>query len=409
MTELLIAWRYIRSKRKERVVSAIAAFSFVGIALGVATLIIVTSVMNGFRKEFTDRVIGFNGHFTAYPTEMINTPKVIQSILSVKDVVYAMPMVEKQALISNSKTVSGTLCNGVLCDDIKKKEMISKNIVAGSIDDFQSENAIMVGDFLAKKAHLKIGGDVIMIVPEMDSTGFGSMPRKKTFKLAAIFKSGMYEYDSSVSFINISMAQKLFKMKSDISCISIFIQNPLVLAEIESKLHESIGGTCEISNWQRNNSSFMNAVEVERNVMFIILTLIIIVASFNIIACMIMLVKDKEKEIAILKTIGFSKNSIMQVFFIVGSSIGVIGTMLGSLVGVLFAFNIQKIQGVVERVLGASVFSPEVYFLTSLPSILRPMDVVVTVFVSIILSCIATLYPSRRASKLNPTEILRYA
>ncbi len=408
-TELLLAWRYIKSKGRERAISAIASFSLIGIALGVTTLIVVTSVMNGFRKEFTERVIGFNGHISVYPTKEINLDETIDELLKIKGIKKVVPGIEKQALISNRRSVKGSLTYGIRRADLQNKSLISNNIVTGSLESFGNDNEIVLGHSLASRSGLILGDEVILIVPEMEETGFGVIPRKKTFRLIATFKSGMHEYDSSVTYIPLGISQKLFKMKGRVGVISIFTDNPLNIKEIKSSIQEKFQNSFVITDWQSSNSSFMRAVEIERNVMFLILTLITLVASFNIVACMIMLVKDKEKDIAILRTIGLSRSAITRVFFTVGASIGVTGTFIGSILGLLFSMNIKNIQQWLESALHTQVFSPEVYFLTHLPSLIRPIDVVLTIGVSLLLSCIATLYPARKASKLNPTEILRYA
>ncbi|MDR2682236.1 MAG: lipoprotein-releasing ABC transporter permease subunit [Holosporaceae bacterium] len=409
-TELLIAWRYIKSNRREKFISAIAAFSLVGIALGVATLIIVTSVMNGFRKEFTERVIGFNGHVALHPlNDSVNYEDTVQQIASLDGVRQVVPVIEKQALLSNGKSVRGALCHGIAPDDLGQKELIVDGIQSGDIADFSTEDSIVVGESLAHRSGLDLGDDVIIMVPELDETGFGFVPRKKTFKLVATFKSGMHEYDMSVVFIPLEMSQKLFKMPRMVNTISVFVDDPMKISAIKSQIDAKFSDDFHVTDWQENNSSFMKAVEIERNVMFLILTLIILVASFNVISCMIMLVKDKEKDIAILRTIGLTRRSVSRIFFMIGAFIGIFGTSIGTILGLLFSMNIQKIQALLENLLQTQVFSPEVYFLTHLPSLLRPEDVVVTVVVSLILSCLSTLYPAKKASRINPVEILRYA
>jgi lipoprotein-releasing system permease protein len=408
--EILLACRYLKSKRKEKAVSAIAYFSVIGIILGVATLIIVTSVMNGFRKEFTEKVIGFNGHIVLHPlTSFDNYSDTAEKILAVKGVTNAAPVIERQALLFGNKVVRGTLIYGISYNDLAAKEMIVNNIVYGNIEDFKNEDTIILGESLAQKANFSIGDEVVIIAPEPDETGFGFMPRKKTLKLVAIFNSGMYEYDNSVSFISLNISQKLFKMQDAVTGISIFVNDPLQISKIKQKITEEFSNSYHITDWQSNNSSFMKAVEIERNVMFLILTLITLVASFNIIACMIMLVKDKEKDIAILRTIGLTRAAITRIFFMAGTSIGIFGTFIGAFVGIIFAANIRKIQEILETLLGTEVFSPEVYFLTHLPSLLDPNDVTITVLVSFSLSCLATIYPARKAGRLHPTEILRHS
>ena len=408
-TELLLAWRYIKSKGREKAISAIASFSLVGIALGVATLIIVTSVMNGFRKEFSERVIGFNGHISIYPNQEIDVNKTVSELLKIKGVTKVVPGIEKHALISNRRNIRGSLTYGIRKEDLQNKSLIANNIVSGSLESFRDDNVIVLGHSLASLSGLILGDEVVLIVPEMEETGFGFIPRKKTFRLVATFKSGMHEYDKSVAYIPLEMSQKLFKMQNKIGGISIFTNNPLSIKEIKKEIAKKFQNSFVIMDWQSSNSSFMRAVEIERNVMFLILTLITLVASFNIISCMIMLVKDKEKDIAILRTIGLSRSAITRVFFMVGASIGVTGTLVGSVLGLAFSLNIKTIQQWLESILHTQVFSPEVYFLTHLPSLIRPMDVIITIGVSLLLSCVATLYPARKASKLNPTEILRYA
>lgn len=409
-TELFLAWRYIKSKGREKAISAIAAFSLVGIALGVATLIIVTSVMNGFRKEFTERIIGFNGHISLHPEFVIDDlDHTVNLLKAIPGVTEAVPLVESHALVSGNHVVRGTLSCGISFEDLKRKKLVSENIVSGNIENFNDKNPIVLGTSLAKRSGFFIGDDVVIIVPELDSTGFGFVPRKKTFKLVATFKSGMHEYDNTVSFIPLEIAQKLFKQKNQVSVISVFTDNPIGLSKIKKSIREKFEYSFSITDWQSSNSSFMKAVEIERNVMFLILLLITLVASFNIISCMIMLVKDKEKDIAILRTIGLSRNSILRVFFIVGSSIGTTGTFLGAILGLLFSINIQTIQKWIEEIFKTQVFSPEVYFLTHLPSLIQTSDVIWIICIALGLSSLATLYPARKASRLNPTDILRYA
>lgn len=410
LIEISIAWKYIRSKSREKAISVIGGFSLAGIALGVATLIVVTSVMNGFRKEFTERIIGFNGHIALQPlNKSSDYQKTRLDLLHQKSVKQVVPMIEKHALISTERAVGGSLVCCIDANDLHEKKLISDNIVRGELTAFTGENCIVLGDALANKMHVAIGDPVVLVVPKMENTSLGKFPRKKTFHVVAMFKSGMHEYDSNVVYIPISMGQKLFRMKDSVSVLSIFTENPLQLNDLKCFLLRNYSSNFIITDWQSSNSSFMRAIEIERNVMFLILTLITLVASFNIISCMIMLVKDKERDIAILRTIGFTRSGIMQIFFMAGISIGVTGTIIGTILGLVFSINIQKIQIIIEKLFHTQVFSPEVYFLTNLPSVIVPNDVITTISVSLFLSCIATLHPARKASKLNPIEILRYA
>ena len=412
--ELFIALRYLKSKNKEKFISITAIFSFIGIMLGVATLIIVMSVMNGFREDFTNRILGLNSHISIYPytRELYDYEKVINIIKEHKNIKYVNPIVEGQVMVISQSNTTGAIVRGMLKDNIKTKEKIFNNINSTfNFDTSYKDNAILIGQSLANKLKISVGDNITIVSPENNSTILGSIPRTKNYKVIGIYKSGMYEYDVGVVFIPLQMAQKHFKYIDAISGLEIYLKDINKLnqtyGELEEILYKS-GFRLSLVDWKQSNSAFIGALNVERNVMFIILTLIIIVATFNIISSLTMLVNDKTKQIALLRTIGFTKSSITRIFLISGSLIGMTGTIIGATFGILFAKNIQNIKAWIETNFDVELFSPTVYFLTDLPSKIIVSDIIYIVSLSLLLSFLSTLYPSYKASKTNPAEILRY-
>lgn len=406
LPELIVAWRYLRARRREKFISVTAIFSFLGLALGVATLIIVTSVMNGFREEFSSKIMGFNGHLTAYVDDNEeNIEQVVKQIEAIKGVKSAIPVIERHALSSNGRQIRGALVCGISKENLAKYKLVSDNITLGNIDKFNDENSVFVGSSLLNIFHISSGTDLTVLTPEFDETGLGMFPIKKTFNVVGAFKTGMHDYDSNAIVVPIKMAQALFNV-AEASNILIFADDAKNIQQIKEDVSEINNLT--VVDWMQNNSAFMNAVKVERNVMFLILTLITLVASFNIISSMIMLVKDKERDIAILKTLGFSSASITRIFFMIGSCIGVLGTLIGAIGGILFAENIDHIRKWLEGYLDTNLFAGEVYFLTNLPSSIDYFDVSIIVIFALIISGLATIYPSRKAGKLAPAEVLKY-
>ena len=419
--EFLIAIRYLKSKRKEGFISIIAIFSFIGIMIGVATLIIVMSVMNGFRYELIERILGINSHLTVYSKEhkIANYQEIVDKIKKIDGVTYANPIVEAQAMISSKNKNSGGLIRGISVDDLKNKKLITENITAGDLNKINQKNSVIIGSILAQNLGLKINDPIKIISAETNETIIGSIPRIKTYMVAGIFDSGMYEYDSTTIFMNFEMAQIHFRYANSASAIEIFTKNSHDFSNnfednfenVKLQIYKSFidNSGLYFNDWQQANSSFIEALKVESTVMFFILTLIILVAVFNIISSMIMLVNDKNKNIALLRTLGMSKNAILRIFLICGSMIGFLGTIFGLIIGIIFSANINNIKLFLESATDTTLFNPAIYFLSTLPSRILIGDVILITSMSFTLSFLATLYPAYKASKSKPAEILRYA
>lgn len=410
--EFLIASRYLRSKRKEGFISVIAIFSFIGIMIGVATLIIVMSVMNGFRYELVNRILGINSHITIYSNDhqIENYRRLVKDINEIPGVKYVNPVVESQSMLSSKSKNAGGLIKGIKLEDLQNKTLISQNITRGSLQEISKKDSVIVGSAVALSMGLRVGDDLKVISAETNKTIIGAIPRVKTYKVGGVFDSGLYEYDSTTVFMNFDMAQKHFRYKNAASAIEIFVNNATDLDEIKSQLFNIIVQHPDLYavDWEQSNSSFIDALKVESTVMFFILTLIILVASFNIISSMIMLVNDKNKNIALLRTLGMTKASVMRIFLICGSSIGFVGTFLGLVLGVTFSANINEIKTWLESLSNTELFNPAIYFLSTLPSKIFISDVVLITAMALVISFLATLYPAYKASKSNPAEILRY-
>ena len=408
--ERMVAMRYLRARRQEGFISVIAGFSLLGIGLGVATLIIVMSVMNGFRHELLGRVLGLNGHITVLGVmgKVDDFDADARTIRTIPGVVSVTPEVEGQVLATANDITSGALVRGMRQDDFRKHPILAKNIVSGSLDNFTGNDVVIVGQRLADKLRIKVGDDITLISPQGSATAFGTVPRLKTYKLAATFNVGMYEYDSSFVYMPFEAAQVFFRLKGAASFLEVVINNPDSSVEISRLIGEKHIPNIYTVVWQRTNASFFNALQVERNVMFLILTLIILVAAFNIISSLIMLVKDKGRDIAVLRTMGATRGMVMRIFLMSGASIGIVGTVAGVVLGLVFSLNIDTIKQWIESTFHAELFSPEVYFLTHLPAIVDPMEVAQVALMSLGLSFLATIYPSWRAARLDPVEALRY-
>jgi lipoprotein-releasing system permease protein len=409
--ERMMAMRYLRARRQEGFISVIAGFSLLGIALGVATLIIVMSVMNGFRAELLGRILGLNGHITvsAYGAPITDYLQLTERLRKVPEVVSAAPMIEGQVLATGANgAAGGALVRGLRPEDLKAKSLIANAIKRGSLDQFAGEDVAVIGARMADRFRITVGDSVTLISPQGNATAFGTVPRMRAYRVVAIFDVGMYEYDNTFVYLPLEAAQLFFRLGEGVSGVELMIDNPDRVRDVSFEAHRAVGAQYRVFHWQQANSSFFNALQVERNVMFLILTLIILVAAFNIISSLIMLVKDKSRDIAILRTMGATRGSVLRIFFLAGASVGVIGTVLGFALGVLFTSNIESIRQWLQGLTGATLFDPTIYFLSTMPSKVEPMEVVSVVLMALGLSFLATIYPSWRAARLDPVEALRY-
>ncbi|MBX6321136.1 MAG: lipoprotein-releasing ABC transporter permease subunit [Rhodospirillaceae bacterium] len=408
--ERTVAMRYLRSRRAEGFISVIAGFSLAGIALGVATLIIVMSVMNGFRAQLQALILGFNGHLTVTSVQgpMTDFDSVTYRLLDIPQITGITPMIEGQVMINAAGRASGAIVRGMRREDVLAHRILADHIVAGSLDQFEGTDVIMIGARMAENFGVRVGGEMTLIAPQGTVTMVGTVPRIKTFTVVAIFDVGMSEYDSNFIYMPLAAAQLFFKYPQAVSGLEIMIDDPDKAGALAYQVATKAGAEYRVTTWQQRNSSFFTAIRVERNVMFLILTLIILVAALNIVSGQIMLVKDKGRDIAILRTMGATRGMIMRIFLLSGASIGIVGTLAGLVIGVAFADNIESIRQWLQGLTGTNLFSPEIYFLSQLPAIIDPWDVVSVVVMSLSLSFLATLYPSWRAARLDPVEALRY-
>ena len=408
--ERMVAFRYLRARREEGFVSVIAGFSLAGIGLGVATLIIVMSVMNGFRAELLTRILGLNGHIGVYNLgggNLRDFDIVADGVRKIRGVEKVIPVVEGQVLVTANTVASGAIVRGVRPEDIRNRAIFADNIRAGTLDDFHGKNAVIVGTRFARKFAVGPGDTIRLVSPQSNASAFGSVPRSKVFRIAATYSVGMFEYDSGFVFMPLEAAQLYFQAGDAVTNLEVLLDNPDRVDAVKGQILRTSGATLRLVDWQQANASFFNAIKVERNVMFLILTLIILVAAFNIISGMIMLVKDKGRDIAILRTMGATRGMIMRIFLLAGASVGIVGTAAGFALGVAFASNIETIRQWLQGLTGTELFAAEIYFLSQLPSVVLVEDVVSVVGMSLALSFLATLYPAWRAARLDPVEALR--
>jgi lipoprotein-releasing system permease protein len=421
--EWMLALRYLRARRKEGFISVISLFSFLGILLGVATLIVVMAVLNGFRAELLDKILGFSGHANIYRQDLepIGDFAAIQKRLeAIPGVSRVIALVEGQAMASSVRNNTGALVRGISETDLRKLPSINNERLRtalqlpgipdepASLDGFDQSGGVAIGERLAWRHQLGLGSTLTLISPEGPDTVIGSAPRIRAYPIVAIFKIGMSEYDESVVYMPLAEAQDYFMADDGVTALDLMVADPDSIDDSLAEIQEAAGGELRVQTWKERNLAFFSALTVERNVMFLVLTMIILVAALNIVSGLIMLVKDKGRDIAILRTMGATRGAIQRVFFLTGAAIGVAGTAGGFLLGLLICLNVESIRQFIQGISGVDPFNAELYFLSQLPADMDSTQTLWIVLMSLALSFAATLYPSWRAARLDPVEALRY-
>ena len=408
--EWMLALRYLRSRRKEGFISVIAGFSFIGIMLGVATLIIVMAVMNGFRNELFSKILGLNGHVIVNKIggSFEDYQQIADRIARVPGVKSVMPLIEGQVMVTSAVQATGALVRGMSEDSLRGLPLVADNIRYGTLEGFGNQTGVAIGTRLANLLRVNVGDSILLVTPRGASTPFGNAPRTKPYVVAALFEMGMSEYDRTMVFMPLLEAQRYFSRGPEVDALEIVVDDPGQVDQFVRAIKAAAGPTVHVTDWRQRNETFFTVLEVERNVMFIILSLIVLVAALNIISGLMMLVKDKGRDVAILRTMGATRGAMMRVFLITGASIGVVGTFAGLVLGVVFCLNIESLRTLTAWLTNTTIFDPNVYYLTRLPADMDVGQTASIVGMALALSVLATLYPSWRASTLDPVEALRY-
>ena len=409
--ERFLAFRYLRARRAEGFISVIAWFSFLGITLGVATLVIVMSVMNGFRAELIDRILGLNGHIGVFKMDgrpLDNYNEVSFQLSEIPTIVAAAPQIQGQVMATSSRNALGAVVRGVVWSDLAARKPLWDSLSQQAIAGFRDKGGILIGKTMALQLGVNPGDQISLLSAKGRTTAFGTVPTRRTYKIAGLFSVGMHEYDSSFVFMPLSAAQSFFNLPDAVTGIELYSSNPLKIERVSAAVKARLGQSYRLFDWQEKNRTFINALQVERNVMFLILTLIILVAAFNIVSSMIMLVRSKNADIAVLRSMGASSASIMRIFLMTGASIGSIGTLFGTALGLLVCWNIDAIKHFIEQIADTTLFPAEIYYLAKLPAVVDFSEVLSVVAMALVLSFFASLYPAWRAASISPAEVLRY-
>jgi lipoprotein-releasing system permease protein len=408
--EWMVAWRYLRARRAHGSISVIAGFSFLGIVLGVAALIVVMAVMNGFRHDLMDKMIGLNGHIflQGADTPLTDYDAIVERVAKVPGVTLALPLVEGQAFASTPFGSSGALVRGVREADLRRLPGVGAHVTQGSLAGFDAGQGLAIGAKLAEHLSLRVGDKITLIAPRGAATPFGVTPRMKAYNVAAIFQIGMATFDGAFVFMPLAEAQAYFNLDGEANVIEVYVDDPDHMDAMRDRIAAVEMRPMIDTDWRQLNKSFFDVLAVEANVMFAILTLIVLVAALNIVSGLIMLVKDKARAIAVLRTMGATRGAIQRIFLITGATIGVLGTACGLALGLVVAHNVEEIRKGLSWLVGVNLFPSEFYFLSQLPSRVEARDVVAVVAMTLFLSLAATIYPSWRAARLDPVEALRY-